>query len=160
MAQINHVACSWSMIELQAPALGEDIFVNCIAINWNAARTVETNYGLGGQPRSRGFGNNELSASITLDVATMIMLRNLDSNTGKTLMSLGEFDLIVSWISDIMQNTPEEAVTLAGCFFSEDGMEANQNDTNITKQYDLHPFRIFTDSSAQTDRSAELYAGN
>jgi len=148
------------MIELQAPALGEDIFVNCTAINWNAARTVETNYGLGGQPRSRGFGNNELSASITLDVATMIMLRNLDSNTGKTLMSLGEFDLIVSWISDIMQNTPEEAVTLAGCFFSEDGMEANQNDTNITKQYNLHPFRIFTDSSAQTDRSAELYAGN
>lgn len=148
------------MIDLQAPALGEDIFINCTSISWNAARTVETNYGLGGQARSRGFGNNEVSASITLDVATMIMLRNLDSNTGKTLMSLGEFDLIVSWISDIMQNTPEETVTLAGCFFSEDGMEANQNDTNITKQYDLHPFRIYTDPSAQTDRSAELYAGN
>ena len=159
MPQINHVACSWSMIELQAAALGEDLFVNCTAISWNAARTVETNYGLGGQPRARGFGNNEISASITLDVGTMIQLRNLDSNTTKTLMGLGEFDLVVSWISDIMQNTPEETVTLAGCFFSEDGMEANQNDTNITKSYDLHPYRIYTDASAQTDRSAELYAG-
>jgi len=160
MALINHVACSWSMIDLQAPALGEDIFINCQSINWNANRTSENNYGLGGQPRSRGFGNVEYTANITLDVATMILLRNLDSNTGKTLMSLGEFDLIISWQSDIMQNTPEETATLAGCYFSEDGMEANQNDTNITKQYDLHPFRIYTDSSAQTDRSAELYAGN
>jgi hypothetical protein len=59
----------------------------------------------------------------------------------------------------IIDNLTEETTTLADCFFSEDGMEANQNDTNITKQYDLHPYRIFTDASAQTNRSAELYAG-
>lgn len=159
MAKIDHVAYSWGMIELQAADLGEDVFVNCTSISWNAARTVETNYGLGGQPCSRGFGNVEYSANITLDVGTMIMLRNLASNETKTLMGLGQFSIIVSWWVDMMQNLTEETTTLADCFFSEDGMEANQNDTNITKQYDLHPYRIFTDASAQTNRSAELYAG-
>lgn len=37
-----------------------------------------------------------------------------------------------------------ETVTLKGCLFNEDGMESKQDDTNITKEFNLNPFDIIT----------------
>lgn len=70
MAQINGVAYSWSMIQLQTNLEGESaqspIFVDCTSIKWNTERKIEPIYGLGGQPRKRGFGNVTYEASIVL----------------------------------------------------------------------------------------------
>ena len=33
-------------------------------------------------------------------------------------------------------------ITLKGCIFSEDAMESQQDDTNITHEFDLNPFDI------------------
>ena len=41
----------------------------------------------------------------------------------------------------------QETVTLKGCLFNEDGMEAEQDDTNITKEFDLNPFEIICSTS-------------
>lgn len=142
---INNVAYSWSMIELVSPALtgssnpNPTILAGVSAIKWNRKTTVATNYGLGGQPANRGFGNTEYTASITFDYNTQVQLRALRGS----LMAIGEFDLIVSFANELgTDDWTTETVTLKGCLFNEDGMEVQQNDTNITKEFDLNPFTI------------------
>ena len=122
MAIINNVAYSWSMITLASTALGIEegstVLEGVSGIKWSKKRKIEPNYGLGGKPVSRGFGNISYTASITMDYATQQTLRS----TYGSLMDIGEFDLIIS--------------------FSEDGMESQQDDTNIVHEFDLNPFDI------------------
>nr|DAK54569.1 MAG TPA: putative XkdM-like protein [Caudoviricetes sp.]DAN45915.1 MAG TPA: putative XkdM-like protein [Caudoviricetes sp.] len=142
---VNNVAYSWAMIELTAPALTGSANANSIilqgvtGIKWNRKWNVKTNYGLGGKPVNRGFGNWEYTASITLDYNAQVQLRNLRGS----LTALGEFDLIISFANEFeTEDWTTETVTLKGCLFTEDGMEASQDDTNITKEFDLNPFDI------------------
>mgnify|MGYP003444611913 CR=1 FL=1 len=81
MAVINNVAYSWSMITLSSTALGIEegstTLEGVSAIKWSKKRKVESNYGMGGKPVSRGFGNITYSASITMDYATQQLLRSV-----------------------------------------------------------------------------------
>lgn len=161
---INNVAYSWSMIQLQTTLVGESpqapIFVNATSIKWNTERKIDSIYGLGGQPRKRGFGNVTYEASITLDYGTQIALR--DQSADGTLLGLGEFNLVVSWVNDVAANVTSETVTLAGCILAEGGMDANQDDTSLTKEFNLHPHRIYTgkvQANANMSWSHELYGG-
>lgn len=165
MATINNVAYSWSMVQLQTNLTGESesapILVDCTAISWNTERKIEPIYGLGGQPRKRGFGNVTYEASITLPYGTQIALREKSSDG--TLLGLGEFNLIVSWVNDVAANVTTETVTLAGCILAQGGMDANQDDTSLTKEFNLHPHRIYTgkvQANAKMSWSHELYGGN
>lgn len=142
---INNVAYSWAMIELTAPALAGSpnansaILAGVTSIKWNRTRNIKLNYGLGGRPVNRGFGNIEPSASITMDYNTQVQLRALAGS----LTALGEFDLVISFANELgTENWTTETVTLKGCIFNEDGMEASQDDTTITKEFDLNPFDI------------------
>ena len=98
MAIINNVAYSWSMITLSSTALGIDegstTLEGVSAIKWSKKRKVESNYGMGGRPVSRGFGNITYTASITMDYATQQLLRSVYGS----LLEIGEFDLIISYI--------------------------------------------------------------
>ena len=148
---INNVAYSWSMVQLTSSALTGSASANPVilsgvsAIKWNIEHKVETNYGLGGQPVNRGFGNTTYTASITMDYNTQVQLRAL----GGSLMNIGEFDLVVSFSNDLGQDDySEETVTLKGCLFNEDGMEVSQDDTNITKEFELNPFKIVISTTA------------
>lgn len=139
------MAYSWAMIELTSQALTGSSNANSLilqgvkGIKWNRKWNVKTNYGLGGKPVNRGFGNWEYTASITLDYNAQVQLRNLRGS----LTALGEFDLIISFANEFeTEDWTTETVTLKGCLFTEDGMEANQDDTDITKEFDLNPFDI------------------
>lgn len=161
--KINNVAYSWSMVQLQTNLSGDTasapIFVDCTAISWSTDRKIESIYGLGGQPRKRGFGNVTYTASITLPYSTQVELRNKSSDG--TLLGLGEFNLVVSWVNDLAENVTSETVTIAGCLLSQSGMDANQDDTSITKEFDLHPHRIYTNKVAATTNqswSREMYS--
>lgn len=94
---------------------------------------------MGGKPVSRGFSNIIYTASITMDYATQEIL----SSTDGSLMDIGKFDLII-WFANLMSSDDWTTTTinLKGCIFSEDGMESQQNDTNITYEFDLNPFDI------------------
>ena len=149
MAIINNVAYSWSMITLASTALGIEegstTLEGVSGIKWNKARKIESNYGMGGKPVSRGFGNLTYTASITMDYATQQALRSIHGS----LMDIGEFDLIVSFANPMASDDwTTTTVTLKGCIFSEDGMESSQDDTNITKEFDLNPFDIVIGSAA------------
>lgn len=127
------------MIQLKCDTLTSDsptILNGVSGIKWNIKQTVETNYGLGGEPVSRGFGNTVYSASITMDYSTQEQLRGARGS----LRDLGEFDLIISYANSPVEGA--ETVTLHGCIFTEDGMEISQNDTNVTREFDLSPFTI------------------
>ena len=148
---VNNVAYSWSMVQLTAPALTGSANANPIilsgvsAVKWNIEHKVETNYGLGGQPVNRGFGNTVYTASITMDYNTQVQLRALKGS----LMNLGEFDLVISFANVLgADDWVEETITLQGCLFNEDGMEVSQDDTNITKEFNLNPFKIVPSTSA------------
>lgn len=148
---INNVAYSWSLVQLTSPALtgssdaNPTILTGVSALKWNIEHKVETNYGLGGEPVNRGFGNTTYTASITMDYNTQVQLRAL----GGSLMNLGEFDLIVSFSNEMgSDDWVEETVTLKGCLFNEDGLEVSQDDTNITKEFNLNPFKIVCSTSA------------
>ena len=148
---VNNVAYSWSMVQLTAPGLTGSANANPIilsgvsAVKWNIEHKVETNYGLGGQPVNRGFGKTVYTASITMDYNTQVQLRALKGS----LMNLGEFDLVISFANDLgSDDWVEETITLQGCLFNEDGMEVSQDDTNITKEFNLNPFKIVPSTSA------------
>lgn len=166
MTEINNVAYSWSMIQLQLQgnsnlsakeSEANPILVDCTSIKWNTDRKVESIYGLGGQPRKRGFGNVTYDASITIPYGTQMLLRSY-SDDG-TLLGLGEFDLVVSWVNDLGQNIISETVTLGGCLFTQGGMDASQNDTSISKEFSLNPHRIYTSTMTGSSWTRELYAG-
>lgn len=142
---INNVAYSWAMVQLTSLALTGSANSNPIilqgvtAIKWNRKKKVETNYGLGGEPVNRGFGNTEYTAQITMDYNTQVQLRALKGS----LMAIGEFDLVISFANEFnSEDFSTETVTLKGCLFNEDGMEVSQDDTNITKEFELNPFKI------------------
>lgn len=145
MAVINNVSYSWSLIRISIPALSitEDssLVQGISSIKWNKKRKVENNYGIGGNPIGRGFGNKTCTASITMDYNTASNLRALAGS----LMDIGEFDLILSFANAYAgTDWSAKTVTLKGCLFCEDGMESKQDDTNIEKEYDLNPFDIIT----------------
>ena len=133
MAIINNVAYSWSMITLSSTALGIDegstTLEGVSAIKWSKKRKVESNYGMGGRPVSRGFGNITYTASITMDYATQQLLRSVYGS----LLEIGEFDLIISFANPMAgEDWTTTTVTLKGCIFTEDCLESQQDDTNIT----------------------------
>ena len=76
MPVINNVAYSWSMITLSSTALGIEegstTLEGVSGIKWSKKRKIESNYGLGGKPVSRGFGNITYEASITMDYACLL----------------------------------------------------------------------------------------
>lgn len=133
---INGRAYDWSMIEFNFSFTSSSQQVYGIkAIKWNRNRKVESNYGVGSQPISRGYGNWTYSASIDLDYATQVAFQEVSPDG--TLMGLGEFDLIVHFAH------PEDGrtvtTTIHKCIFSEDVMEANQDDTDLHYEFQLNP---------------------
>lgn len=144
--EINNVAYSWAQVQLTCPKLGgtdanPTILQGVSGIKYNIKRNIQTNYGLGGEPVNRGFGNREYTASITMDYNAQQQIRSAAG--GASMFDIGEFDLIVSFANELgSDNWTTETVTLKGCIFNEDGMEVGQDDTNITKEFDLNPFKI------------------
>lgn len=131
------------MITLSSTALaideGSTVLEGVSGVKWSKKRKVESNYGLGGKPVSRGFGNISYTASLTMDYATQQLLRS----TYGSLMDIGEFDLVISFANPVASNDwVTTTITLQGCIFAEDGMESQQDDTNITHEFDLNPFNI------------------
>lgn len=152
--KINNVAYSWAMVELTCPALtgesnpGSQLLAGVTAINWERKRNIQPNYGIGGEPVNRGFGNMTYTASITMDYNTQVALRALRGS----LMNLGEFDLVISFANEMgTDDWSTETITLKGCIFSEDGMDVKQDDTTITKEFNLNPFKIVLSSDTTSE---------
>lgn len=136
---INGRAYDWSMIEFNFGFMASSETIYGIkSIKWNRTRKVESNYGVGSQPVSRGYGNWTYTASIDLNYETQVSLQQ--ASPDGTLMGLGEFDLIVHFAHPDSGQTV--TTTLKKCIFSEDVMEANQDDTDLHYEFQLNPGSI------------------
>lgn len=164
MATINNVDYSWSIIEITSAGTNgitsfSNIAPHITGIKWSTKRNIKTNYGLKGNPVGRGVGNVEYTASITIDETGLQLLREaamaaaaaaggtvLDS-PASDLLNLGQFDIQVSWASESLMSTGitnTHTVTLEGCVFSDDGLDASQDATQLTTELNLNPFKIST----------------
>lgn len=142
MATINNVDHSWSMIEITSSnKVLESVAPYISSIKWNIKRNVKVNYGLKGKPVGRGFGNTEYTASIVLNENG---LQHLRAACDGDLIKLGDFDLTVSWMDEmgVAALPVTHTTTLKGCFFNEDGLDASQDSTELTKELDLNPYII------------------
>ena len=138
---INGRAYDWSMLEFNFGfASSNDQIAGITAIKWNRSRKIESNYGVGSEPVSRGFGNVTYTGAITLDYATQVIFQ--EASPDGTLEGLGEFDTIVHFAHPDDGRTV--TTTLYGCIFNEDGMEASQDDINLTIEFQLNPVGVET----------------
>ena len=164
MTTINNVAYSWSMIQLKSSITGDTggetgLLIDATAVEYETKRKHDWIYGLGGQPRKRGFGNITYSASIELPYGTQLMLREKSPNG--TLLGLGNFDLVLSWCNDLSDEISSETITMNECLMVESGMDAKQDDTSLTRKFDLNPRRIYNPTALSSATwSYEFYGKN
>lgn len=127
MAYINGRSYDWSMIKLSFSNISGAPLNGVKKIMYSKKRTVENNYGLGSQPTSKGFGNVEYEASITLDKNAVVQLNSLAPEGDFT--NLTDFDLSI--IYEHPDSGSRIADTLEGCTFTEQGVDVSQGDTVI-----------------------------
>ena len=155
---INGVAYNWTMLQMVIPGLGinnpdDSILLGVSALKYEKSREIKKNYGSGGNLSSRGFGNKVCTASITMDLNTQLKLRNAVGS----LLDLGQFDIHVSFANPIVDfaanagSNPNvdgsddwdtKTVVIKGCVFNKDAMESQNDDDNITTEFDLNPLDI------------------
>lgn len=134
---INGTAYSWSQIDIKFSNITQSLN-GVVKLEYEDEQKVEFNFGAGNFPVSRGFGNVESEAKITLQMEDIEAIRaNIESGR---LQDLGQFDVIVSY------NHPEESriVThvIKNCYISNNGVEVAQDDTTIEKELNLNPSHI------------------
>ena len=91
---INGRAYDWSMLEFKFDFISSSETIWGIkSIKWKRKRKIEKNYGVGSKAISRGYGNWECDAQMTLDYNTQAIFQSISPDG--TLHGLGEFDVIV-----------------------------------------------------------------
>ncbi|MEM6734481.1 MAG: hypothetical protein AAF620_00285 [Bacteroidota bacterium] len=139
MAQplINGKAYSWSQVEIRFSNISTPL--NGVSkIEYSDEQKTEFNYGAGNFPVSRGFGNVESEAKITLHMEDIEDIRsNIPSGR---LQDLGEFDVIVSYLHPVAARVVTHVIK--NCYISNNGVEVSQDDMMIEKELELNPSHI------------------
>lgn len=126
---INGVNYSWSNVKLNLFG----VVVNGITeISYSRKQTKENNYGVGVDPVSRGYGNveNEASISIYRDEWQRIIA----AAPNKDPLSIKPFDIQVLFGGSSVQFAQD---TLKACEFMNDPFEAKQGDSKFIVKLDL-----------------------
>lgn len=120
---INGVSYHWADIQLSIA--GSVPIAGITEINYGFTRKVENVYGAGSEPVTRGYGNKEYTASITMKLEEVQNLVNVASGGDITLIPT--FNITVAWLDD-------ELVTitniLRNCKFTNFDIKTKQNDTS------------------------------
>ena len=120
---INGIARSWGNIKLVlfgAPVSG------ITEIEYTTKQKKENNYGAGVEPVSRGYGNKEYEASITIYKEDLEALRN--AAPGRDLMAIPPFSVQIVWENE---TGGIQSASLKACEFTEESTKASQGDTSI-----------------------------
>lgn len=132
MAQtlINGEAHSWSQITINL--LGRKV-AGVTAINYTETQAIENNYGAGNYPVSRGYGNVEYTASITLNAEEVEALQ--DAVPSGRLQDIPETDIVVAYIPK--GSTQIRTHILRAAKMTDNKREVNQGDTSIPVEIPL-----------------------
>lgn len=121
MALVNGINYSWgniSVVLMGVPLVG------ITKISFNEKQAKENIYGVGTQPISRGHGNSEYEASITLLYDEVVRIKAAAPNN--RILDIGPFEITVLWGGNRV--APIKTI-LQMAEFMEDPFEASQGDT-------------------------------
>ena len=101
------------------------------AINYTVEQTKENNFGTGNQPVSRGRGAKNPTGSVEISMNDVEALRDVAQDGDLT--NIPPFDIVITY------GNPQNVVThrLIATEFTNDGVEATQGDTDISRTFDL-----------------------
>lgn len=119
---INGISYSWGNIVLVlfgVPVKG------ITEIEYTSKQKKENNYGAGTKAVSRGYGNEEFDASITLYREELARIKA--AAPGKNIMKIPPFPIQIAWINETGQ---VDSVSLKACEFTELAFKAAQGDTS------------------------------
>lgn len=126
---INGTAYAWSQVELRIfniPVAG------VVDIKYDDVQAMEDNKGAGEFPVSRGYGNIEAKASVTLEMAEVEALQAVAP--GGRINKIPEFPIVVSYL-------PEGGVirthTLNNCRFKGNKREIKSGDLTVNVELEL-----------------------
>lgn len=122
---INGINYSWGNIKLVL--FGVPV-VGITKITYKTKQKKENQYGMGYEPISRGYGNKEYEGSI--EIYTDELKRIIASAPNRDLMAIPPFSIQVLF-EDPASGTFLTQDTLAMCEFTEEGLDASQNDTKL-----------------------------
>lgn len=129
MALINGINYSWSNVKLVlfgVPVSG------ITKIEYKKKQNKENNYGMGDEPVSRGYGNKEYDAKIT--VYRDEWQKIINASPSRDPLSVAPFDIQVTFGGNGV--TPQ-CDTLQACEFLEDPFTVGQGDTKILVELPL-----------------------
>jgi len=139
---INGICYDWQSIRFSwgdgSPVENAEI-VQISKINYGETRDSQKNYGAGSYPVSKGFGNVDVKASITLAMAEVRKLINAAKN--RKIQNLSTFEIMIEYK---VGNRDTAIVTdfIQGCSIDSTYFELNQNDMNVEVEMDLNPMNI------------------
>lgn len=120
---INGVNYSWSNVKLVL--FGVPV-VGVTKIEYSKKQKKENNYGMGSDPVSRGYGNNEYEGKITLYREEWDKI--IQASPSKNPMEIDFFDIQVSFSGTRVAPSLD---ILRACEFTEDVFTVGQGDTKI-----------------------------
>ena len=126
---INGVNYSWADISF---VLFGRIIKGITEISYQKNSKKENNYGQGSEPISRGYGNNEYTASFTIYRDEWLGVIALAPSLDPTLIPL--FDIPIVFGSSRVSSQTD---VLRGCEFIEDSFKASQGEQKLLIQIPL-----------------------
>ena len=133
---VNGYEYGWSNIQVLisgSPAFG------ITSISYSDNVEFENLYGAGNTPVARGRSRYSAEGSITLyrsEIAALIRAAKLDGDSYGSIMSIPEFDIVVSYIPDNNNGIPV-VDTLKNCRFLNNGVDSNEGDSAIQTEIEL-----------------------
>lgn len=122
---INGTAYSWANIRVEI--LGVPV-TGIKAIEYGEKENKQNNYGAGRYPVSRGYGNVEPSASITLHKDTVNALQAVAPNN--RIQDIPKFDVTVAYVADGKYTMD----VIRNMEFTDDITNVNQGDMEIVQK--------------------------
>lgn len=126
---INGVAYSWSNVKVNL--FGVPV-VGITEVNFNNKQKKENNYGAGVNPVSRGYGNVEPEADITIYWDEWIKI--IDASPDKNPLNIAPFDIQILFGGSSVNF---KQVNLRSCEFLEDPFQAKQGDNKLVVKIPL-----------------------
>jgi hypothetical protein len=131
MALINGIEAGWSSIKLNILGASPN---GVTAISYEEKQEKKDNYGAGDKPVSRGYGNKEYTAAVTLTSKEVDAIQE-KLQKGQSLTDIEPFDIQV--VYQAKGSTKFVRHTLLACEFQNNGRDVKQGDTVIEVKLDL-----------------------
>lgn len=120
---VNGTSYSWANVKLN---LFGTVVVGITAIKYKKKQEKVNNYGAGVVPVSRGYGNEEYEASITLYMEEWRKI--IEAAPSKDPLAIGPFQIQVLYGSSSLQFRQDN---LEMCEFMEDSVDTKQGDSKV-----------------------------